>query len=107
MTPFSWNETIRLCSKSLPTLHFRCIENGAKQEATMKIALFALGVVVAASAMGTRAEAQNYPWCAYWHGTGGARNCGFVSFAQCQLTAQGAGADCRANTQYEPNKPMR
>jgi hypothetical protein len=57
--------------------------------------------------MGTRAEAQNYPWCAYCHGTGAARNCGFVSFAQCQLTAQGAGADCRANTQYEPNKPMR
>ena len=37
----------------------------------MKFALFALGVVVAASAMGGRAEAQNYPWCAYWHGTGG------------------------------------
>jgi Protein of unknown function (DUF3551) len=73
----------------------------------MKFATFALGVLVAASAMGGRAEAQNYPWCAYWHGTGGARNCGFVSFAQCQLTAQGAGADCRANTQYEPNKPMR
>ena len=54
----------------------------------MKFALFALGVVVAASAMGSRAEAQNYPWCAYWHGTGGARNCGFVGFAQCQLTAR-------------------
>ena len=49
----------------------------------MKFALFALGVLVAASAMGGRAEAQNYPWCAYWHGTGGSRNCGFVSFEQC------------------------
>ena len=87
-------------------LRIRYIETGVKQEATMKFALFALGVVVAASAMGTRAEAQNYPWCAYWHGTGGARNCGFVSFAQCQLTAQGAGADCRANTQYNPREGL-
>ena len=62
---------------------------------------------MAAALPAVSAQAQNYPWCAYWHGTGGARNCGFVSFAQCQLTAQGAGADCRANTQYEPNKPMR
>jgi Protein of unknown function (DUF3551) len=79
----------------------------AKQEATMKFALFALGVVVAASAMGGRAEAQNYPWCAYWNGTGGSRNCGFVSYQQCMQTAQGAGATCRANVGYEPNKPMR
>jgi hypothetical protein len=72
----------------------------------MKFALLALGVLVAASAMGGRAEAQNYPWCAYWHGTGGARNCGFVSYQQCMQTAQGAGADCRANTQYNPREGL-
>jgi hypothetical protein len=80
---------------------------GATRETTMKFVIATLGIFLAVAAFGSRAEAQNYPWCAYWHGTGGARNCGFVSFAQCQLTAQGAGADCRANTQYEPNKPMR
>jgi hypothetical protein len=79
----------------------------ANRETTMKTAIFVLAMACATMAIGTSAQAQNYPWCAYWHGTGGARNCGFVSFAQCQLTAQGAGADCRANTQYEPNKPMR
>ena len=63
----------------------------------MKFALFALGVVVAASSMGCRAEAHNYPWCAYWHGTGGSRNCGF---------ARGAGADCRANTAYNPREGL-
>jgi hypothetical protein len=73
----------------------------------MKTVVFVLAMACATMAIGTPVQAQNYPWCAYWHGTGGARNCGFVSFAQCQLTAQGAGADCRANTQYEPNKPMR
>ena len=72
----------------------------------MKFALFALGVLVAASAMGGRAEAQNYPWCAYWHGTGGSRNCGFTSYEQCMWTARGAGADCRANTQYNPREGL-
>ena len=72
----------------------------------MKFALFALGVLVAGSAMGGRAEAQNYPWCAYWHGTGGSRNCGFVSYEQCMWTARGAGADCRANTAYNPREGL-
>ena len=52
----------------------------------MKIAIFALGIVLAAAAFGSRAEAQNYPWCAYWHGTGGARNCGFVSYQPVSYT---------------------
>jgi hypothetical protein len=79
---------------------------GTTQETTMKIAIFALGIVLAVAAFGSRAEAQNYPWCAYWHGTCGARNCGFVSFEQCMQTARGAGADCRANTQYNPREGL-
>jgi Protein of unknown function (DUF3551) len=71
----------------------------------MKIALFVLAM--AAATIGTPAQAQNYPWCAYWNGTGGSRNCGFVSYQQCQQTAQGAGATCQLNAGYEPNKPMR
>jgi hypothetical protein len=85
---------------------FRYAGSQAEQEAAMKFTLFALGVLVAASAMGGRAEAQNYPWCAYWHGTGGSRNCGFVSYEQCMWTARGAGADCRANTQFNPREGL-
>jgi Protein of unknown function (DUF3551) len=77
------------------------------EETTMKIALLTFSIAAAMLLIGSPAMAQNYPWCAYWHGTGGARNCGFVSFAQCMQTAMGAGADCRANVGYEPNKPMR
>ena len=73
----------------------------------MKTALFALALSATAIALGAPAQAQNYPWCAYYNGTGGARNCGFVSFEQCMQTAQGAGASCRPNTGYEPSKPMR
>jgi hypothetical protein len=73
-------------------------------EPFMKITLLVFGVLTAAMAIGTSAQAQNYPWCEYIHGSGGARNCGFVSFAQCQASAQGAGADCRPNTLYEPKK---
>jgi hypothetical protein len=74
------------------------------KEATMKMALFALAMAGATIAIGTPAQAQNYPWCAYWTGTGGARNCGFVSYEQCMQTARGAGATCEANTQYNPRE---
>jgi hypothetical protein len=76
------------------------------QEAKMKTAIFVLGLVCTTMAIGTSAEAQNYPWCVYWNGTGGARNCGFVSYQQCMQTAMGAGADCRANTQYNPREGL-
>ena len=55
----------------------------------MKTAVFALAMACATVAIGTPAQAQNYPWCAYWRGTGGSRNCGFISYAQCMETAQG------------------
>lgn len=72
----------------------------------MKMALFALAVAGAALAIGTPAQAQNYPWCVYIAGTGGARNCGFVSFAQCQQSALGLGT-CQRNVGYDPRLPMR
>jgi hypothetical protein len=73
----------------------------------MRLVISALGIFFAMAAFGGPAEAQNYPWCAYWNGTGGSRNCGFISYEQCMWTARGAGANCQANTWYEPNKPMR
>jgi len=68
----------------------------------MKYLLIVGGILAAMASLGTRAEAQNYPWCEYIGGTGGARNCGFVSFEQCLESARGNGGDCRMNTQYIP-----
>jgi uncharacterized protein DUF3551 len=44
------------------------------------------------------------PWCAQYYGRGGdgARNCGFVSYEQCMMTATpGSGAWCVRNTWSE------
>jgi hypothetical protein len=70
----------------------------------MKLLLSVLAIIAASAALGTPAQAQNYPWCAqYSDGSGiGGTNCGFVSFAQCMATASGAGAFCVVNTQYQP-----
>ena len=46
------------------------------------------------------------PWCAQYYGRGsdGARNCGFVSYEQCMMTATpGSGAWCVRNTWAVPN----
>jgi hypothetical protein len=47
--------------------------------------------------------AIEYPWCVqYGSGMGGgsARNCGFVSYEQCMMTARGAGGWCEQNLFY-------
>ena len=49
----------------------------------MRILLFVLGIIVVATGIDTRAEAQNYPWCADY------------------------GGFCNANTQYvSPAMPV-
>lgn len=50
------------------------------------------------------AQAQNYPWCAYYAmgDDGGGTNCGFVSYEQCMATLSGMGGFCNRNTQYQP-----
>jgi len=69
----------------------------------MRILLLLLGVYVAVVAGGTRAGAQNYPWCAIYSGrAGGGTNCGFTTFQQCMDTARGLGSFCQPNTQYQP-----
>jgi hypothetical protein len=50
------------------------------------------------------ASAQNYPWCAQYNLRGGATNCGFVSFAQCQATVSGIGGFCQQNPMYVPTQ---
>jgi hypothetical protein len=63
-------------------------------------ALFALSALAAIIA--TPAQAEIYrPWCAQYYGAnGGGTNCGFTSYQQCMMTAQGAGAWCVQNPWY-------
>src|ERR1700722_6052820 len=68
-------------------------------EVAMRFFLFALGIIVGADGTVTRAEAQNYPWCAYLRA--GGTNCGFSTFDQCMATLAGIGGSCMQNTQYQ------
>lgn len=50
---------------------------------------------------GSRAEAQEYPWCARYNEVGGgATNCGFVNQYQCQATISGVGGFCIPNPRF-------
>lgn len=68
----------------------------------MRVLLFVLGILVGTAAIGTRAEAQNYPWCAYYGNDFGGENCGFSTYEQCMATVSGIGGICDRNTQYVP-----
>ena len=65
----------------------------------MRVLLFMLAIIVVTAGIGTRAEAQNYPWCADYAGFG-SQNCGFTTFQQCLAALSGNGGFCNANTQY-------
>lgn len=67
----------------------------------MRHFLIAVGILCGFALSGTAASAQNYPWCAQYGGKmGGAQNCGFSTFAQCQAALSGNGGFCNRNTQY-------
>jgi hypothetical protein len=69
----------------------------------MRLLLLMLGISICVVGIRTRAEAQNYPWCAiYSVGAVGGTNCGFITFEQCMATASGLGNFCYRNTQYQP-----
>lgn len=70
----------------------------------MRALLWAAVVLAIAGGMTTPAQAQNYPWCAYYGGVmgGGGTNCGFTTFEQCMATVSGIGGFCDRNTQYQP-----
>jgi hypothetical protein len=71
----------------------------------MRCLLFVLVVITAIIGIEKPAEAQNYPWCAYYSGGrhgGGGTNCGFTTFQQCLDTVSGIGGFCQRNTQYQP-----
>ena len=75
----------------------------------MKALIIAVGVIVAAGALTSSAQAQNYPWCAYYGGGrgGGGTNCGFSTFEQCMAALSGNGGFCNRNTQYVPSAGPR
>ena len=68
----------------------------------MRVSLFILGVFAAVACAERPAEAQNYPWCAYYNGKFGGTNCGFTTFQQCLDTVSGIGGFCQLNNLYQP-----
>jgi hypothetical protein len=66
----------------------------------MKAFLFVSAVLAGIAGISTRADAQNYPWCAYYKN--GGTNCGFTTFDQCMATVSGIHGYCARNTQYVP-----
>jgi Protein of unknown function (DUF3551) len=77
----------------------------AGRKSGMRILIFVLGGFVATICGETSAEAQNYPWCAYYNygqGGGGATNCGFTTFQQCLAAVSGVGGNCGPNPMFQP-----
>jgi hypothetical protein len=69
--------------------------------AVMRLFVFTLVAFAATICIEKPAEAQSYPWCAYYNrDAGGATNCGFSTFQQCLATVSGVGGSCGANPQY-------
>jgi hypothetical protein len=69
----------------------------------LKLALSGAAALAAFSAFTTPAQAAiEYPWCVQYNGAddGGGRNCGFVSYEQCMMTARGSGGSCEQNLFY-------
>ena len=60
----------------------------------MRLLLLMLGISVCVVCIGTRAEAQNYPWCAIYSGgaVSGGTNCGFVTFERAWSPRAGSAA---------------
>ena len=68
----------------------------------MRLLLIIVGAFAAIVCIEKPAEAQNYPWCAYYNfDRGGATNCGWATFEQCRAAVSGVGGSCGANPQYE------
>jgi Protein of unknown function (DUF3551) len=68
----------------------------------MKTGLFLFALSMASAGLAASAQAQNYPWCAYYGDGDRGTNCGFVSFAQCMADVSGIGGFCQQNNTYHP-----
>jgi hypothetical protein len=67
----------------------------------MRLLLLALGTVAGMAVFGSTAQAQNYPWCAYY-GDDFGENCGFSAYEQCMAAISGMSGACEPNNQYVP-----
>lgn len=68
----------------------------------MRIMLFVFSIIVVTAGLGSRVEAQNYPWCAVYDMGDSSNNCGFVTRDQCMATVSGIGGFCQQNDWYHP-----
>jgi hypothetical protein len=73
----------------------------------MRILVFVLAIFVVTAGIVTRAEAQNYPWCAQYSDGSGSKNCGFTTFQQCLADVSGVGGFCTQNSTYQPTRTSR
>jgi len=73
----------------------------------MRFLLLILGICVVIVGVETRADAQNYPWCAMLSMGDQAINCSFFTYAQCRATVSGIGGYCVQNNTYQPLPVMR
>jgi hypothetical protein len=65
----------------------------------VRIAFAALCLSTFVGAAPQPAQADPYRWCADYGGRGGGgRNCGFITFAQCQAAVSGNGGFCSPNS---------
>jgi len=72
---------------------------------TVFLALATSAAIVAAGL--TPAGAQNYPYCIQGDDfAGGAGECSFSSYAQCQATASGRTAHCEPNRYFNANAQL-
>ena len=72
----------------------------------MRLSLFILGISIGILGIGSRAEAQIYPWCAMLNMGDQAVNCGFVSSEQCMAYVRGIGGYCMPNNTYLLPRPI-
>jgi hypothetical protein len=85
----------------------RHLANKTAKKIAKQIAL-TLGIATLTGLSGTAAHAQNYPWCSQYTGSmGGAMNCGFSTFEQCQANVSGIGGFCIRNDTYQPPQGTR
>jgi hypothetical protein len=71
----------------------------------MRPLVLLMGILFAAIAFGTAAQAQNYPWCAIYNMGEWASSCSFVTENQCWNSVRGVGGFCMANNTYQPSAP--
>jgi len=73
----------------------------------MRAILTALAFTAAGFVTVPAARAEiTYPWCLGGSNKDGARNCGYLTFAQCATSARGS-TYCEPNPMYRPDLPPR